>query len=329
MEIISWDHLNDYVTKGLPALLPVKSSRQASLFLGYGATPLGLRIPAGAADTFEPSPYREITIELQVIDGSRVVQLSTSSSDLFRKFYLFSIDILELLERAPISIPQAINISLASWGELLSRRSLMPETSQLGLHGELCFLTALIAVQGVSAMEAWVGPRNERHDFRIANDEFEVKSTRRDQRIHIIHGLGQLDPTLGKTLFVLSFHFELAGSHSGHTLPEKVSVVRGLLTTDGKNLGRFEKAMAKVGYRDSDAVFYTDRFQMRSLPRLIPVNGELPRITAEQLRQSLGEESLQRIDEVTYEINVDGLGHEEGSSQFSLVLPKIPAIGSV
>ena len=59
MEIISWDHLNDYVTKGLPALLPVKSSRQASLFLGYGATPLGLRIPAGAAFARLRSRFRQ------------------------------------------------------------------------------------------------------------------------------------------------------------------------------------------------------------------------------------------------------------------------------
>lgn len=329
MEIISWDNLNDYVNKRLAALLPVKSSRQASLFVGHDATTLGLRIPAGAEDTFEPSPYREITIELKLIDGNRVVELSTSSAELFRKFYLFSIDIVELLERTKISVPQAIIVSLGSWGQLLSRKSLMPETSQLGLHGELCFLKALIAVQGGSAMEAWIGPRNERHDFRIADAEFEVKSTSRNQRIHIIHGLGQLEPTLKKKLFVLSFHFELAGSRSGHTLPEKVSAVRGLLKNDGENLGRFEEAVEKVGYRDSDAVFYIDRFQMRSLPRLIPVNGELPRITAGQLRQSLGEQSLQRIGEVTYEINADGLGYEEGSRQFALVFPKIPAIGSV
>lgn len=327
MEIISWDNLQDYFSKQLAALLPVKSGRRVSIFVGPEASSLGLRIPVGVADTFEPSPYREIDVELKSVDGNRVVELSTSAQDLFRKFYLFSIDIIELLERTNISVPQAISVSLESWGQLLSRKNLMSEASWLGLYGELCFLEALIAARGLEALTAWTGPRGERHDFRIGNDEFEVKSTKRDRRIHIVNGLGQLEPTSGKRLFLLSLHFELAGSGSGMSLSEKISVLRERINGDGTKLRELEDGIKRAGYRDSDAVFYSDRLQMRNPPCLVPVDADCPRITSAELIDRLGSAILQRIGNVTYEVSIEGLGYAENSPQFASVLIGIPRIG--
>jgi len=326
MEVISWDNLQDYFDKRLAALLPVKSGRRVSIFVGPEASSLGLRVPVGVADTFEPSPYREIDIELKSVDGNRVVELSTSAQYLFRKFYLFSVDIIELLERTNIAVPQAISVSLESWGQLLSRKNLMSEASWLGLYGELCFLEALIAARGLEALTAWTGPRGERHDFRIGNDEFEVKSTKRERRIHIVNGLGQLEPTSGKRLFLLSLHFELAGSGSGYSLPEKISALRGLINNNGEKLRELEEGIKRTGYRDVDSVFYCDRLQMRSPPHLIPVDADCPRITSAELINKLGPTVLQRICEVTYEVSVEGLGYQEGSPQYTSVLRGVSKI---
>lgn len=326
MEVISWDNLQDYFSKRLAALLPVKSGRRVSIFVGPEAASLGLRIPVGATDTFEASPYREINIELKSVDGNRVVELSTFAQDLFRKFYLFSVDIIELLERTNISVPQAIGVSLESWGQLLSRKNLMSEAAWLGLYGELCFLESLIAARGLAALTAWTGPRGERHDFRIGNDEFEVKSTKRDRRIHIVNGLGQLEPTSGKRLYLLSLHFELAGTGSGYSLPEKISVLRGLINNDGEKLTELEEGIKRTGYRDLDSVFYGDRLQMRNPPYLVHVDADCPRITSSELIHELGPNVLQRICEITYEINVEGLGYKEGTPQYESVLHGVPKI---
>jgi hypothetical protein len=327
MEVISWDNLQDYLSKRLAALLPVKSAKRASIFVGPDASSLGLRIPVGAEDAFEASPYREIHIQLKTVDGNRVVELSTSAQDLFRKFYLFSLDVIELLERASISVPQAIGISLESWGQLLSRKALMSEAAQLGLCGELCFLEALIAARGLDALKAWTGPRGESHDFRIESDEFEVKSTKRNQRIHIVNGLRQLEPTTGKRLFLLSLHFELAGSGSGYSLPERISKLRGLVDGDGVRRGELEEGIKRTGYCDADAAFYSDRLQMRNPPYLIPIDKACPRITSAELISNLGQNVLQRIGEVNYEISVEGLGYPENSQQYESVLHGIPKIG--
>lgn len=327
MEIISWDNLQDYLSKRLAALLPAKSARQASLFVGPDASYLGLRIPIGALDIFESSPYREMSIQVKLVDGGRVVELSTSAQDLFRKFYLLCVDIIELLERADITVAQAIRVSLDSWGQLLSRRTLLSETAQLGLYGELCFLEALIAARGMIALEAWTGPRGERHDFRIDSDEFEVKSTKRNQRIHIVNGLGQFEPTPGKRLFLLSLHFELAGSGSGLSLPERVCKLRGLVNTYGSGRVALEDGIRAIGYCDADAHFYSDRLQMRNPPCLIPVDADCPRITSSELISNLGDRVFQKIGNVNYEISVEGLGYPECSPQFSAVLRGIPKIG--
>ena len=52
-----------------------------------------------------------------------------------------------------------------------------------------------------------------------------------------------------------------------------------------------------------------------------------PRITSAELIKDLGQRVLQRIDEVNYEISVEGLGYPQSSPQYESVLHGIPNIG--
>ncbi len=72
-------------------------------------------------------------------------------------------------------------------------------------------------------------------------------------------------------------------------------------------------------YRDEDASLYTERVRLRTLPTLIEVTATFPRLTSDLVRDALGETAA-RISDVSYRINVDGLGVPEGHAEFARVL---------
>lgn len=326
MEVIAWDKLSDYIGKQLPAVIPIAGKRRLSIAVGKSASTLSLRIPYDGENVGLASPYRELTYEIAAVEGQRVLELTTSSPELFHGFYLFAVLIAEHIEEHGEEILAAVRRAQQTFGQLLLRRSLITEARQIGLMGELCFLQGVLRGWGNAGFSAWLGPAGERHDFRMGDTEIEVKSTTAGARRHLINGLGQLEPSPGRNLYVLSIQFELAGMGGGRTLPDRIQNIRGLLNAHVEQRSAFEEYVKALGYIDADAPLYMRAFQLRSRPVLVPVNADFPKLTGEEVAKVVPAALLPRIDSVQYEVDLGGLGYPEGSSRFTEVLQNISTL---
>ena len=323
MARITWEKLNDYIDRGIPAVLPLLKRPSVSLVVGRNADNLSLRIACGELTEIEPSPYRELTFELRSVKGSKVFELSTNRKDLFHSFFVFAMAVVDTIDSDSLNAREAVKNSLGKFDIMLMRRSLLSENVQIGLFGELDLLATLIKAKGVGTFTSWLGPLRERHDFRFDCIELEVKSTTSKGRTHIIHGLDQLESSPGKRLWLLSLKYERAGANAGRTLAEQVDKVRQLLCLSSSCLRAFNGYLEQLGYRDMDADFYPAAYQHGGKPTLILVDEKCPRLTRKMLSEMLGKLMTSRIEDVEYRINVDGLGHVEGSIGYNRILPGI------
>jgi hypothetical protein len=202
----------------------------------------------------------------------------------------------------------------------------MSEETQAGLFGELWLLERLIGAQGVDALDAWVGPVRQPHDFRLGDVELEVKTTSGAKRIHTINGLGQLQPSLDCSLYIVSLKLANAGA-GGQTLPEAVASIEAGLSSSHAALLRFRAALATVGYDPLDAALYSRRRRLRDAAVLIPVTDGTPRLTSEAMAQIDPRFAPDRISGVVYSVDVEGFGFPDGTDAFHAVVPAASTSG--
>ncbi|HWA09482.1 MAG TPA: PD-(D/E)XK motif protein [Opitutaceae bacterium] len=247
--------------------------------------------------------------------GGHYLELATSSEALHRQFYQFATAVADriLLEgEAPLAAAVA---EVKCFDELLAPRALLSSERQLGLLGELIVLERLIVSRGPAGADAWTGPRSEPHDFRIGQNEFEVKASSGTRRLHRIHGLDQMFPSTGMRLSLVSVLLEPAGKAEGFSLASKIAKIRGLLSKDSPRLDRFASNLNDLGWRDSDSRHYARLWRSRRPIAVIPVNGDFPRLGRPSIVSVLGTVAS-RIDYVEYQVNVEGLGLEEDAAGF-------------
>jgi hypothetical protein len=321
MELISWESLEDYIKEGIPAQLPVSIGSDISFLIGDCGKSLGLRLPSIDGQDIAPSPFQELDISQRIIDKGTVIELTVFQDKLYGTFYHFCIDIVQQILLHGTVAKAAIERSLGNWAQLLLRKTFLASTEQIGLAGELCFLKALLEKRGAEAFNSWLGPIREPHDFRLDSSEFEVKSTTQVRRTHRIHGLGQLEPSIGMQLYMLSLQFEPAGNaKTGKSLVDRINGIRNLLTEADQSLRTFEFHLKSLGYDDSDSNFYLEKLKFRSPPVLIPVTAGFPRLTRALVEQVLPQDVSQRVSYVEYELDVEGLGYFEGSPEYKRIL---------
>ncbi|WP_158559752.1 MULTISPECIES: PD-(D/E)XK motif protein [unclassified Herbaspirillum] len=110
---------------------------------------------------------------------------------------------------------KAVDSTISDFRALLDNVEHSDVTDQqiVGLIGELTVLLALTKLSP-SAIDAWTGPLDQRHDFRNGNDAFEVKtSTRADSSIIHVSSIEQLTEPKGGTLTLI--HVKVERSANG------------------------------------------------------------------------------------------------------------------
>lgn len=200
---------------------------------------------------------------------------------------------------------RALHVALAGYRGLLARTPRLSEDQEIGLFGELIALGRLVANLGEgSALSSWLGPQSEEHDFALPDGDIEVKTTKADRRVHVIHGASQLTPTPGRPLHLMSIQITRAGaSAEGRTLPEVIEGVRGRLR---RGRTRFDDELDSLGWDDLRAEnLYTTRFLLRSDPAFYAVDDAFPAITDAGLSRILRRPELVRA--VAYRIDVTAL----------------------
>jgi hypothetical protein len=283
-----------------------------------------LLVPWSARSPLPVSRLAEIDIREIAVDGAQMLAVGSSESRLLRECHAFLLGVADLIQLNGMAVDLAIREALKAWQNLLSEVTLLSLDAQVGLLGELWVAYRLVRVQGPGALRSWIGPASEPHDFRLEGVELEVKATRQQQRRHIISSLGQLLASPGQELYLVSFQLEPSGTAAGTTIPEAISRMKAALGGSLEFEEFLERHLEILGYKSRQAPLYTSQFRLRSRPTLIRVDENVPVLSSRLLQGHLVPAALSRIDNVTYTINVDGLGWEHDSSEFQTVLPKSP-----
>jgi hypothetical protein len=252
--------------------------------------------------------------------GRFILEVATAAASLQRQFYHFTVAVAErmIVEKRPAI--EAVVLELQCFTDLLEEKPILGIERQIGLIGELIFLERLIAKNGIGALDSWLGPIGEPHDFRFQKHEFEVKTTVSPHRVHTIHGMEQLVPSKGCLLYLVSILLAPPGASDGFSLAEKVTQFFGLLEPMSSRLTQFTIALESCGFHTIDSGHYTRRFSMRRPMGLVRIDNTFPAITRPTIQSVLGPLSP-RVESLQYDVNVEGLEHEDGTLEFESMIP--------
>jgi hypothetical protein len=297
--------LEQYFKAGVPAVVAISPSVGAKLEIDPHSQLLRLVIPAQGAEP-EVTSYERLTVERSLAGGApEKFILTVDASDIHYEAYSFLEAVLDYV-RAGASLRKAVSDALAGQAELLAKRSKLTDERVTGLWGELDVFEHLVPRMGeVSAMEAWLGPLAQEHDFAFPTFEAEVKTTTANTRRHVIGSATQLQPSPERPLYLVSIQVTLGGAgQDALTLPEKVIKVRDLLE---KTRRTFETHLLGLGYHSEDADLYRASYQLRSVPRAYLVDDLFPAITQPRLDGVVPQPGL--VSDVSYRVDVTGLTH--------------------
>lgn len=315
---LTWANFSSsYLLQGIPAVVPILGDPPVSIFLDAGAARLGMRTPIEPASPAPSSDIAAIEVTSIAYGKGTQLQVSTVSPELFREFYAFAMSVADKIQLEGLAPLAAISASLRAWRSLFAPVQVLAAEAQLGLIGELWFLRRLHSMYKNAAVQAWIGPMREQHDFRVGSLEFEVKSSTLEAHTHLINGLQQLVPSLERHLYVVSLEYGVAGPSQGENLPDAVQKTSDLLRGSTVE-GTFEERLALAGYASRDRAHYETRWSLRTRARAIEVDAEFPRIVPATLTV-LGA-AAQRVLDVRYEVQLQGLGVEDGDPRFERML---------
>jgi hypothetical protein len=290
---------------------------------------LYVRLPADRDLKMPSEAYSELSLELYHEGDGYVLEVSTMAARYYREFHRFASLLAEEYERGEQTASAAFRTAIQGWQDFAARRAVLTDEQQLGLFGELLVLEGMMADRGVSAVDAWIGRGQSgpaRHDFRLGRTDLEIKTTRSATRRHVIHGAEQLVPAAGHQLYLLSLRLEASGAVGGRSLPAQVSRLRNRLSDNEKSRDLFEQKLWSAQYRDEDAFLFNEHFIFSDRPRLIPVDEQCPRITTSLLNAGMRADLASRIDQISYYVNLEGLGVSEGSAEYTEILGRIRLI---
>jgi len=310
----------DYIDLGLPHRLVLRSTPGLHVFTDAAGARIGARFEvANETPHSVPSKLQQITVQDVMADGKRWLEVAASSPALFESFY-------RLIEQISAAVllgepaQAALDSAVGAWDTLVQQISLLSEERQAGLFGELLFLERLLLNGTVNAIDAWVGPNRQPHDFRIGSNEFEVKTTGGQARVHTINGLTQLQASTACSLYLISIQLTDGGA-GGILLPELVHQLRQVVSAS--DLLEFNRRLKAAGYEDSHAAHYPRRRRLRSKMAMIAVLDGTPRLTAQALALLPAEFATSRISDLTYRADFTGLGVLDGTAEFLAVTPAV------
>ena len=319
----SWDEIKAFLATGDPSLHVIDGDPAVSVFLDPDGPRIGLRAPF-VETSFNPArPLAEIDARIVSIHDERQLEISTANPALFPYFYSFAMSVADRIQLDREQVEVSIERSLEQWRALLQQGAMLSNEAQTGLTGELWMLARLAASSGDTALPAWTGPRGEAHDFRISDNEFEIKTTRTERRVHTISSLTQVVPSPGRSLYIVSLQFAAAGATEGRSLDERIGETRAIFEPAGL-AGDFDALLlARYGIGVAERAYYRDRLQLRSAPYLVPVTGDLPCLRPEDIL-AIPRQGMERISDVRYRIDLGGLGFADDSPEFLAILPAAP-----
>jgi hypothetical protein len=282
--IAKWAHIR---SKGLGDGFLEVPSVDAGVATGYGSAryaigPNGeprLLVPCGdllLPKAMPSSRNLQISLVRFTIQGRpvRFIDVTSTNRQLDPVFAELADEVLFRLDsgRAPVD---AVATTIADFVELLDSGD--PERVDaslvLGLLGELLILERLVELDA-TALEAWVGPFEQRHDIRRGVHAFEVKTSgRSDAKVVHIHGIDQLLEPPGGTLAL--FHVRLERAQHGSI---SVASMCDRLVKRGASFNVLSRGLAELGCKDpASTVWNVARYEVEGVKGFSVTDG-FPRI---------------------------------------------------
>ena len=158
-------------------------------------------------------------------------------------------------KRSKAGFAAATAAAMTNMKTLLAAKPRLSEEKQIGLVGELLlFRTLLDSFDENTVIDWWLGPLAEERDYAFPEFDAEVKTTLGEVRVHVVHGAGQLEPSPGRALWLVSIQVTRAGGDpNGVTLPGLIGEIRDRLATARD---RFVAHLASVGWDEDDYAMY-------------------------------------------------------------------------
>lgn len=299
--------LDELMASGPKAAFRIPGVPEVQLvFLSGAGGGVVLRVAWDGAAVPDLSEYEHLSASVVRAGEQAWAEMLIDDPDVFRRALPVVWRIADRIQLEQVSFTEAVVVTLADFRELLEGASVLSSDREVGLFGELTVVDCLVsALGGAQAVTAWRGPNGDEHDFDLGSGDLEVKSTLSEKRVHWIGSLSQLEPTPGRTLWLLSMQLT-NGLSEALTIADLVAKLRSRLV--GADLGAFEKKLYCTGWRDKYRITARRRFRMRSTPLLLPVDEAFPALT--QRRMVAAGMPLSRLREIAYSIDVAGLNEE-------------------
>lgn len=207
-------------------------------------------------------------------------------------------DLLERLEVEGVDPVVAAHNTLDDWRALLQsvRRPLSIEAIA-GLTGELEILRRLSEKNPIQALDSWLGPSGEIHDFVHEGKKIEVKATTKVDGSSIqISNLLQLDPANSATLHLAALH--LVNDFESPSLNERVDDLIAM----GVPRNKLWAILNDVGFSPADRYEGKDRYKVLSA-KFWEVGEDFPGLR----RSGFDETQLRGVESVNYDLNLSAL----------------------
>ncbi|MFF9273626.1 PD-(D/E)XK motif protein [Streptomyces griseosporeus] len=317
---LPWTTVEHYLGRGLAASYRLSAADKpvVSYEIADGGRGIALHVELGARHRAPRSPLPAVRIDQISLAGRRMARLSTPAPELLRDFHDLLLSVADRIVFDGQSLERAFDETVHGWSALLGKARGMSLEKRLGLHGELAVLTRVARTVGWrAALDAWVGPTGEQHDFALPEADLEIKTTASEARRHTIHGLGQLMETPGRPLWFASLRLTRGGA-SGRSLSESIKATRDAIAAENVALGRRFDGLLETSGWDADQPD-DERWMPRDGPLVLRAT-DMPRLTFE----NVPERAVGRIDHVDYEVDVTGLNPTDTSTPVDLSELSLP-----
>ncbi|MDN3238675.1 PD-(D/E)XK motif protein [Glycomyces tritici] len=299
---MAWSTVEEQLADGMGVRYPLSNGTGPEVHYDVEDGGDGISLLVGLDRTQKPprSPLSAVKVDTVFLDGRRSARFSTTRPELLRDFHDLVMAIAERIVIKGASLERAFDSTVHAWNALLDRPRSMSMQQRLGLHGELAVLQCLAEQEGwPAAIDAWVGPQGEEHDFALAGCDLEVKTTASELRRHTIHGVGQLQEKTNRPLWFISLQLTRSGG-SGTTLSESVGAVRqATADSDLRALQKLNDAFTAVGLNPGHVD--DEHWTIRNDPLVLSTTS-MPRLTLEMLPAA----TSGHIAAVVYDVDVTG-----------------------
>ena len=245
----------------------------------------------------ETGLLKNVTIDRS--DDDTRCRLTVEVGDLPEVSYSLAFSVYKGLESGQ-TFGESLDAALEAFRSAIAKKRKLSDEQVSGLYGELLVLEELIRVRGAEdALDMWLGPDGEEHDFRLAAVDLEVKTTLAEKRIHLISGVNQLKPREGVPLWLLSLQITRAGQGRGRSLD---AICMEVIEAVGQHHRALKYKLAASGWSLEDRGLYGTKFDLRSTPRSYLVDERFPAITEERLITAIPQAGL--VSDVRYRVDV-------------------------